>query len=330
MGQPQEAIDPNDPLSAGLNERFFSRSPGDHFRTRALSLIYLADSRGNAAPINAHDSLGQNVQNRLTEWQIDATAQHRISQSSFDEFLTIECFMLKHHLGESLLRNLLALLDSRKDFPPWLAMAHLNKPSEFRSRLKRLLEMWDKGETLKAALEWAFLPGRSQAEREFGAEATLKHQQHVEQWIKHFARFHLDTAAGYNAAKHGLGTVAAQTNVSIREDGSDTSSPPVVLLDDTTLETLEYTRGEAKGELVWSQVTRTVDIPGLLSDVLVGAQLFDSFWNVAKVRFLQESDGKIPLFDGPSPVEITSRGARPGGTFRIQVAVTHRVPGSSN
>lgn len=318
MTQPQEAKDDDYRALQGLNARFFSRSPAEHFRTRALSLIYLEDTRRNTAQIVEKDSLRQRVEARLPGMKIDLNAQETGFESSFDEFLTVECFMLKHHFGESLLRNFFALLDAHESFPPWLAMAHAQEPGGFRRRLNAFLGL--SGEALNPILEWAFIGSRSALEESVGIGGVEKHEENVRQWLRHFARFHLETAFGYNAAKHGLGTVAAQTNVSIRANDSDPSVASIVLLEDNTLETLEYTRGKTKGELVWSQVTRTVDIPGVLSQVLVGTKLLDSLWSIAKARFLKEG-ANILVFDGPSVSEV-SRGAKPGGNFRVEVAVT--------
>lgn len=313
-------------VTTELNERFFARAPGHHFRTRAQSLMLLADNRTDLAPNHNEKSMTRQVHNRLPGWSISDSKEIVLGERDLEEFLTVECFMLKHHIGESLLRHFLALLDSNRTIPPWLAMSHLQNPKKFRKRIERFMAA--SYASLQPAIEWAFLPEREAAECTLGARVIADYEQHATRWLRHFGQFHIDTAYGYNAAKHGLGSVPSRATVLFTEDDPANGQPPhgTVLLDGSTLETLEFTT-DSSGDLIWSQVTRTVDVPGTLAEVLVGADVFDNLWRVAKARHLG-GGAELRFTDGPTPEAISSRGGRSGGTFRVQVAITQVIESS--
>ncbi len=321
-GVVQESVDHRQKVAERLNKAFFAASPAGHFRARARLAMQLGDELSASAPPPAGREFTAEVLARLPGW-VEETDQP-VDGAETEAALTVESFMLAHHAGESLLRHLLAQVDSRGGVPPWRAMAaQQDRSFGFRKRVEQLRDMPE--DDLRRLVAWVFLGEREPAVAQSGEDAVAAAESCIGAWVRHFARFHLDTSNGYNASKHGLSSLPSQARISFfphpgDASGEDAGEQPgeIPLLAGPTLDTLEY-----EGRIVdrrWYRVTRTVDPAGLLATVLAAADLLDSLWQVGRARHLGVL-AEVTLFVSPTVKDVIAEHSERWGALKIPLAV---------
>lgn len=223
-------------------------------------------------------------------------------------------------------------------------MVTLQEGREFRRRLKALLDASDT--SLDQAIEALFVPPelaaiiRQETDRSSsqapGASAsatdiTVDGDQAVAAtirfcriWLRHFAREFLDSGNGYNAAKHGLSTVAGYSQISFHSDPEAWEGPgPVresqVVLEGPEIRTVEHD-GAGGAQRRWFTVTRHVDPPGLIAHTLIAADLLDWLWEIERARKLMTS-AAIPVRSGPLPKDVIHGHYRSWGHLRLPLGV---------
>lgn len=288
-----------------LNEAFFSANPGAYFRQRALALAW--DEPERAGPLSAE------VAELLPGWELDPTSD-REEQA---HHRTVDTFALAQHAGESLLRHFFAQLDSAETGSPWLSMASLRSGRDTTERLHRLIAE-DASEELADAVELAFLPSREDLTEGVGPEPVEAMARFAAAWLQHFAREALDAGSGYNAVKHGLGSVAGNHEVSVASADLDLMPEPLVMLRGATVETLEYAGTKAEGRS-WFRVLRAVDVPGQTVCALIAAELLDALWEVGRARFLG-GGAHIRMLSGPLPADIKAGREEQWGFLKVPIA----------
>jgi hypothetical protein len=303
-----------------LNDAYYGASPAVHFRTRAELLMRMGDGLGEGAELERQGPMSSEVLQRLPGViRTYAPANELGAGDRRQGVLAVESFMLAHHAGEALLRNFLAHVDGRPSIPPWLALV-ASQGSSFRKRVCGLTQVSD--DTLHSLVGWAFLGDREFLVATTGEEVVTAAEAHCARWLRHFSKFHLDTAPGYNAAKHGLSSIPGNARVSFlpvpSHRAEDRRIAEIVLLEGATLETLEYERNG--NQRVWFRVTRTVDPPGLIATVLIAAELLGSLWTVGRARNLG-GGAQIDLASRPSPDDIIGGHGKAWGAVRVPLAV---------
>jgi len=145
---------------------------------------------------------------RLPGWEID----ERTDPAEEARSLVVEAFGLAHHAGEVLLRHVLAQFDAgTQHTSPWLELAKLQQPREFRRRCKALINGSD--EDLDNILDFVFFPHHEQATEQAGEDKVAAARKFLAAWVRHFARYFIDTANGYNGMKHGLSSLPVSDHV---------------------------------------------------------------------------------------------------------------------
>lgn len=296
-----------------LNEEFFAASPADHFRLRASVLMQFGD--GEFLSGSGDGDFTRDVLNRLPG---SSLGREPVDPARQKAALTVETFMLAHHAGESLLRNYLALLDTRESGSPWLALSQLQSGPRFKTCLQGIIEPSGLDD-LHAGVSFCFLGDRASVVHQVGEEETSRTVSWVASWLKHFARFYLDTSNGYNSAKHGLSSLPGHKLVSFSVTG-DAGPEDVPLLRGASLETLEYkTKGKgAEKQQYWYRMLRTVDPAGLLAFVIVAADLLDALWTIGRTHHLGGSC-PIQMFDGPTPADVTTGHGTHWGALEVPI-----------
>lgn len=293
-----------------LNEAFLATSPGDYFRARAQAVVQLGDAFESASQPAGCGSFTAEVLARLPGWSV-APVDDPADEERRRAVLTVESFMLAHHAGESLLRHFFAQLSAGPLRPPWLVLSA--QRADFRDRVREMLDRAD--DELLREVTHVFVGDRAAAVAAVGDNAVAAHLGHATAWLRHCARWHLDNSNGYNAAKHGLGTLpGSQTVAFVPEPERGQPVQEHVLLAGATLDTLE---SEGKGtQRRWYRVLRTVDPAGLVATVLVAADLLDTLWAVSRARHLGDG-AAVGLHDRPSPRDVLSGHAAEWGVLKI-------------
>ena len=222
-----------------VSEAFLGAHPGRYFRTRAILWAQTADQPTDPdEPTWPATEAGDQVKDRLGEHDYVEGRQADVQAAS-----TLDAFMLAHHAGESLMRHFLALLSATTNpIPvPWLEMVTLQEGREFRRRLKIIVDA--SKEILDEAIGALFVPPelaaiiREEASRANGQDSGKTNDATADSdntdagedvladtyrfcrtWLRHFARKFLDEGNGFNAAKHGLSTVAGYSQLAFHPD----------------------------------------------------------------------------------------------------------------
>jgi hypothetical protein len=304
----------SDQVLRSLNEAFYAAEPAAYMRTRLTSCMRAKgteDGPGQQDP----SSLRNKMLSRLPGWEID----ERTDPAEEARSLVVEAFGLAHHAGEVLLRHVLAQLDAgTQHTSPWLALAKLQQPREFRRRCKALINASD--EELDNVLDFVFLPHREQATEQAGEEKVAAARKFLAAWVRHFARYFIDTANGYNGMKHGLSSLPGHAQVSFYAQPEDDVEPAmeVLMMTGAILETLESEK--ANGTQEWMKVMRGVDPPGLLACVAIAISLIEWLWSVGLARHTGEPV-ELPLHDGPLPADVRRGHEAEWGQFRRPIAI---------
>lgn len=325
-----------------ISEAFLGAHPGRYFRTRAIRWAQTADQPADSdAPTWPATTAGGQVRERLGGHDYVEDRRADVQATT-----TLEAFMLAHHAGESLMRHFLALLSATTNpVPvPWLEMVTLQEGREFRRRLKALLDASDT--PLDEAIEALFVPPelaaiiRQETDRssrqapdasadapdiaEDGDEAVAATIRFCRVWLRHFARRFLEAGNGYNAAKHGLSTVAGYSQLAFHPDPDAWEGPgPLpegqVILEGPEIRTIEHdgARGDQRR---WFSVTRHVDPPGLIAHTLIAADLLDWLWEIERARKLR-TPAAVPVRSGPLPKDVIHGHYRSWGHLRLPLGV---------
>lgn len=199
-----------------LNREFYEADPADYFGRRVQSLLL---SVGDAPGLD--QVLPNGVRYDSTEIRKDAAGR---DQNADDAYAALEATNLLHHTAECFLR--LYLAHATREPCPWLEIARLRIPREFKADVESLRDALNDPATLAslqhiffgnsdpAALGWTIQPDEWQ--RKIDGLAML---------VNHLCDTVLGDAAMYNATKHFLAAVGGNHGLQLTSPDEEISSP---------------------------------------------------------------------------------------------------------
>ncbi len=246
-----------------LNARFYSASAGNYLHTRWLLLGAMA---GN----------GDGVDTLLREGArfhgIVFTPEARVVERSSDQdlaFLVTESQALLHHASETLLR--LAFAHIGRPPCPWLEIARLRLPREFKDSVAQMLS-WPT-DKLERTAAYLFVGNPS-------SELADVHGPIMARLLRAAGKEVTDRAAIYNSVKHGLSVVAGESGLWFMsevdpEARAGGQGPSITFLD-----SVRTAEGRA-----WSEHTEWIDLRSdlLLTRLLIMA--IEAIWAIAAASY---------------------------------------------
>lgn len=314
QGQVQPSDFRRDPrVVEELNKAFFDTSPADYFHARASVLMRLGDEvEADQEP--ADGEFSQRVRERLSNREHDEYAQ--LGRAGRRDLLITESFMLAHHAGETLLRRYLAQLEaSRTGDSPWVTLTGQKPGAAFYEMLEKIRDSSD--DVLLVGIDTCFIGDREPVVDQVGEEVVSSVETCLASWVRHFTNVYLTSAPGYNAAKHGLSSVAGHHRATLGLPGEDGEPTEFTFINGPTIRTLESESVPGKKNVRnWFQMTRQVDPAGLVASVVVAADLLNMLGAVGRLRHLGVA-AQVLLFPSPTPDEVFTDEGRFGAAMRV-------------
>jgi hypothetical protein len=277
-----ENLDPDQ--WADLNAEFYRAEPEAYFIRR---LRYLVLAIADAPAVRAAQCEGV----EYGEIAVPPEADEYDSEGAV-AYGAMETTNLLHHLAETIMRLYLAH-EGRPDCP-WLEVARLRAPSEFKARLETLRGSLHERETVKRLLT-VFRAATTAAEMDpTGSLSDEQWEEYADGLVKmvdSLCSLLLGEASLYNATKHGLAVVPSKggfslTSVTGPEFVAASQGPTVVHLD----------RGEPaeQGVRKWRRVYAPVPIESNIAMSQFLITQLRSLWMVARARYDHTPAGPVP------------------------------------
>jgi hypothetical protein len=297
-----------------LNAEFYAGDPASYFQYR-LNLLLLA--AGNPDEVEAMLTAGvryEGVVSQPVGHSTDDVGDAHLA------YLITESQALLHHASEALARLFLAHADSPPS--PWLEVARLREPSAFKAKAEHLAEpLWTAEED---DFVWTVFFGTKPE-----APSGVQRDSHaaVTRLLKHLAKRLLQDSSLYNAVKHGMAVLSAETGMSLSDDETGASfghrGSSVAFLEAS---------GWQDRERTWTLKRRWVSIRQAMWLAQLAISEIDALWAVARARYRGAALDGVQAVT-PEAVEsgISGDMADRGGitSFSIVVAVEQRVPKTS-
>lgn len=271
---------------SSLNAKFYQGAPHAYFERRLASLaIAIADGR------EFDDVLGAGVSYGDFSMKPDGSDVDQVpsGQREVDDYAAVESVVLLHHTAEATLR--LYLAHANRNPCPWLEIAKLMTPRDFKKRIAALAESLGDDEAVDDLVEVfsyqatpEFIIGRDPAAMWKGHRAGLR------DLISEAIRVVLHDAHIYNAAKHGMAVISSDLGFSIG-DGED--GDPLISQKGPVLTFLELNQ-VSDSEKYWHQTSAWVDPTKSMAITFVLVKLMDSLWRSAKAHFHIEKATTLP------------------------------------
>lgn len=286
-----------------MNRSFYGTRPWQYFRQRQRYLLLAAGAPEKLSEIGREGVKVGRLAYTLTDDADGGTEEEENRKS----YLLAESEVLMHHASETLLRIYLA----HEGLPecPWLNMARVRSPGEFKQRVEKRFARSDVGAN-RVQLAQVFF-GTDQRENITptpDADAWEQGIANIESFLRHYARHFLDPDS-YNALKHGL---AVQTG----EAGMQLGDGDLIKVHGTALEFLSLRRDQ-HGRQRWNMTTRWIDVDKTMTFVYLATALIESIWNIARARYLGELPSSINAWGKPDYKEVADRfyGDQESGVF---------------
>jgi len=282
----------------GLNTTFYEASPHGYFSERLSNLLLVA-SKG--AALDALIAEGFEFGGLSVPASQSSGVSEEERAKAAEHFVTAETEVLSHHVGETLLRLYLA----HEGVPacPWLELSRMRTPTEFKASVRRRFGAETDVPGAKRRAEVAkvfYLTDTREALKPAPSEAAWNTSLDViEEYLSHFARQHLDQAALYNAAKHGLAVRPSRMSLKWN-DGA------LVSVDGAVMQYL-YLRDRDDGLRRWYQGTHWVRRDMQMALISRACQLIEALWVAARFRYVPNTRGagaESRLFGRPTPSEL--------------------------
>jgi len=287
----------------GMNRSFYGTRPWQYFRQRQRYLLLAAGAPEKLCEIGREGVKVGRLAFKLTD-DPDGGVEEEENRKNY---LLAESEVLMHHVSETLLRVYLA----HEGLPacPWLNMARVRSPGEFKQRVEKRFIRSDVDENRSALAEVFF--GADQREKITptpDAEVWEQGIANIESFLRHYARHFLDPDS-YNALKHGLAVRTGDYGMQL-DDGD------LIKVQGTALEFLSLRR-DKHGHQRWNMTTRWIDVDRTMSFVYLATALIESIWNIARARYLGELPSSINAWGKPDYREVADRfkGGQESGVF---------------
>lgn len=281
-----------------LNQEFYCADPMNYFQRRVQGLIMtLSDSPA------IHEALIQGVSYGKTT--IGRSADHKNDQEATDTFASTESTNLLHHATECMLRLYLAHVDHQ--ICPWLEIARMRAPAEFKSRVATLSETLHEQDTIDSLVD-LFL-GNTDPQR-LGLKLTSHEWQQKVTGLTIVVAYACNTvlsdAGLYNATKHGLAVVGGNHGFSLSTPQRDLT----ISTDGPALAFLDLADQEAPNTRRWAKNLTFVQAESNIVMTEVISRHIGSLWAIARFRYVgvEPEDLQLPLFEPSFLHEVITEG----------------------
>ncbi|TFC86319.1 hypothetical protein [Cryobacterium sp. TMT4-31] len=269
-----------------LNSKFYQGSPHSYFERRLQSLTVALGAEG---AIN--DLLKSGVSYGDFEMNLEDGSNDSVTdgQKEIDDYAAVESVVLLHHTAEATLR--LYLAHANRNPCPWLAVAKLMSPREFKQGIQELAGMLQQEDVLDDIAE--VFSYRSTPEFLLGKDPTAawtSHREGLRMLLCEAIRVLLEDAHIYNAAKHGMAVISSDLGFSL---GAEQGNESLIEQKGPVLTFLELSHVPETGSM-WHQTAAWVDPTKYMGVTFLLIKLMDSLWRSAKAHFEIESAVKLP------------------------------------
>lgn len=287
---------------APLNAKFYQGSPHAYFERRLKSLaVAVGDGR------EFDDLLRSGVSYGTFNMTYDGNDSEQ-SQKDVDDYAAVESLVLLHHTAEATLR--LYLAHAHRNQCPWLEIAKLTSPREFKKRVSVLAASLGDDEVLDDLTE--VFSYSSTPEFLQGGDPTAMWSDHragLRDLITEMSRIILEDAHIYNAAKHGMAIVSSVSGFSL---GDSEDGEPLIHKEGPSLTFLELNQVSDSAKY-WHQTSAWVDPRTSMAITYLLIQLIESLWRSAKAHYRIESTSKLPhLFSSNQISDLLSLHVKDG------------------
>lgn len=281
----------------GLNQAFYATKPWEYFNYRNHLLMLAAGAADRLYEI-AQDGVSYKGLTYKEDADREGAEDDNHAVKAQGNFVIADSEALLHHASETLLRIYLA--HERLDPCPWLEMARVRTPGQFKQRLEsRFLGdlPQDKRRELTARVFFGTTDRRNLTPTPSDEDWT-KGLDNIESFLVHFAHHFLD-ADVYNALKHGLAIRPGDAATQI--DNGD-----LLKAEGPAIEYLSL-REDADGQLRWNRSTTWIRPDHSMALVFLASRLMESLWSVARLRYLDERPEGLNLWTTPAYEDVTQR-----------------------
>jgi hypothetical protein len=279
-----------------LNQAFYATRPWEYFNYRN-HLLMLAAGAGD----KLEEIAQQGVSYRGLTYQENAeddAADTVQAQEAREKFVIADSEALLHHASETLLRLYLAHEPPKPC--PWLEMARVRSPGEFKQMLERrfLKDRPQQERRTRVAGVFFGTDDRSKLTPSPAEEDWNKALDNIEAFLVHFAEHFID-ADVYNALKHGLAVRPGDVATQLNEGELLKAKGPAI----------EYLslRRTPDGQSRWHRSTTWIRPDHSMGLVYLAARLMDSLWSIARFRYLKVRPEALHLWTTPVYEEVMKR-----------------------
>lgn len=266
----------DDEAYAYLNQRFYATEPHEYF-ARRLELLALAAGK----PGVVARELAEGVEYDGLNWAVDRGEERP------DEFIVSESVAIFHHVAETLLRHYLAHENDPRC--PWIAIAELRRPRDFKSRLEERFTGAPLDKARRRQLARVFYGHPEQTADGLTRERWNDGLDDLERWLVYFARTILDDAQLYNSHKHGLTVGPGSAYLSIGMPGRAESEPPLL---EASGPSIAFLALDAKlgWPNLWHERTHWIRPDALIAESWWANRMLESIWRIGRSRYVEGGD----------------------------------------
>ena len=303
MRESQPTLDPSE--YATLNDTFFRADPARYLDNRIWALACLVGQPAD----------GEAMPRTLSFGSLSIT---QVGEIEPDAYAALEATVLLHHACESLLRLYLAL--SHREPCPWLAIARLRSPREFKAAIRSLRGELDRPDRYLDLLE--VFSGHSSSEHfkpTMPSETWDGHREALVELVRHSINVLLGDASYYNAAKHGLAIPSGEHSFKISSNGQ-----AIIQQSGLALEVLE----QDPSTRLWRLSTSWVDVEQTIKVSNLVVRMIGSLWESSRAHYGQKSDlSKLAVLDPIGVHELLTRRTNGEGPIATSWSLAHSSEG---
>jgi hypothetical protein len=261
-----------------LNREFYRADPADYLQRRVRAVIMsISDSPA------IKEALVQGV--KYGETEIRRDPDHEDDTKAAQAYASLESTNLLHHATECLLRLYFAHADQRPC--PWLEIARLRRPRDFKERVEQLRDSLGEQKTIDSLRTIFF--GNTRPEPlgwDHSEEVWQRKTDGLLMLVGYVCNRALNDAALYNAAKHGLAVVGGNPGLFLSAPDAGLS----IATEGPALTYLDLTRPDDPRGRQWTKNLAFVQIEANLGLTEIVGLYIRGMWGIARYRYLGATD----------------------------------------
>ncbi|OJG05568.1 hypothetical protein BG618_03167 [Pseudonocardia autotrophica] len=288
-----------------MNEDFYRADP-EKYLDRRLSALMLTICNSPTTELAINSGL------KYKELEMSGSLFHEEDTGAeIEKYAALESTNLLHHASECMLRLYFAHVDQPQC--PWLEVARMRTPSQFKERVDALLSELDQPDTHDRLV--ATFYGTTDSSR-LGAnvpdDVWEKAKEGLVDLIGYCASLLLDDAGLYNSTKHGLAVIGGNHGISLRmseEDLEAGEEAPEISTNGAALEHLDQAPSHETGKRRWVKRLRFVRAESNIAITKIVSRYIGTLWGVARFRYTDHGTPfNLALFDREAIVRATTAG----------------------